>query len=90
VHGAREDVAPMDPADVEALGAMCARARPRRRVAGMARLRATGPGAALRAVLARLARAGFDRAAAVDLAPRGFPLRVAKVLVPGFRVSGLL
>jgi len=41
-------------------------------------------------VLGRLQRAGFDRAAALDLAPDGFPLRVAKVLVPGFRVSGLL
>jgi ribosomal protein S12 methylthiotransferase accessory factor len=87
VHGAREDAAPMDPADVEALYAMCARARPRRSAGAMARVDAP---ARLRAVLARLQRAGFDRAAAVDLAPAGFPLRVAKVLVPGFTVSGLL
>jgi ribosomal protein S12 methylthiotransferase accessory factor len=90
VHGAREDVAPMDRADVERLCAMFARARPRRTVRGMPSVRVAGAPAALRAALRRLRSAGFDRAAAVDLAPAGFPLRVAKVLVPGFRVSELL
>ena len=91
VHGAREDVAPMDPGDVDALRAMCARARPRRSARAVVKLPAVrGAAAGLRAVLGRLQRAGFDRAAALDLAPDGFPLRVAKVLVPGFRVSGLL
>jgi ribosomal protein S12 methylthiotransferase accessory factor len=80
----------MDPADAEALRALCERSRPRRRADGMPRLRANGAAAALAAVLRRLARAGFDRAAAIDLAPSGFPLRVARVLVPGFRVSELL
>jgi ribosomal protein S12 methylthiotransferase accessory factor len=86
VHGAREDVAPMDPAHVERLRAMCARSRPVRRASAMPRAGAGG----LEVVLGRLRRAGFERAAAIDLAPEGFPLRVAKVLVPGFTVSELL
>ena len=76
--------------DVERLCAMFAHARPRRTVRGMPSVRAGGAPAALRAVLRRVRRAGFDRAAVVDLAPAGLPLRVAKVLVPGFRVSELL
>jgi ribosomal protein S12 methylthiotransferase accessory factor len=90
IHGAREDVAAMGRREAAALRRMCERARPRRGAGSMPRLRARGPRAALRAVAARLARAGVRSAVAVDLAPPGFPLHVVKVVVPGFRVSELL
>ena len=44
----------------------------------------------VRLVLSRLRGAGFSSAAAVELAPKGFPLSIVKVLVPGLRVSELL
>lgn len=78
VHGAREDIAPMDRAEAAALRDACLRARRLSRP-----LRRTG-GDPLRA----LWRAGYRRAAVVELASS--PLRVVKVLVPGLLVSELL
>jgi ribosomal protein S12 methylthiotransferase accessory factor len=85
VHGARDDVRAMDPAEAAELLALCRGARARRRVPAAWRGR-PGLGAALEA----LSAAGHREALALDLAPEGFPLRVAKVLVPGLAVSGLL
>ncbi len=78
VHGAREDVSPMDRGDAAALREACLRIRGRRaRLSGR-------PGDVLR----RLWRAGFRRAAEVRLARA--PLFVVKVIVPGLAVSELL
>jgi ribosomal protein S12 methylthiotransferase accessory factor len=83
VHGAREDVAAQDRAAAAALRRWCERARARRSVRDLPRARGGIPVA-----LARLRRAGFPRAIAVDLAAA--PLHVVKVIVPGMRVSELL
>jgi ribosomal protein S12 methylthiotransferase accessory factor len=89
IHGAREDVAHGDRTAAAPLAAWCARARPTRRAAAMPDVRARSPGAGVRAVLARLARAGITGAAAVRLpVPPG--VHVVKVLVPGLAVSELL
>jgi ribosomal protein S12 methylthiotransferase accessory factor len=87
VHGARDDVAPLDPAAAAALRAACERARPTRDVPRPVR---EERGGAVPPLLRRLRAAGFRNAAALDLAPAGFPLRVAKVVLPGARLSGLL
>ena len=78
VHGAREDVSPMDRGDAAALRDACLRMHGRRsRLSGR-------PGDVLRS----LWRAGFRRAAEVVLARA--PLHVVKVIVPGLAVSELL
>ncbi len=89
IHGAREDVAFGDRHAAAALAGICARARARRSVARMPDARAGSAAEAVRLVLARLRRAGFRRAVAVDLAgPPG--IAVVKALVPGLLVSELL
>ncbi len=103
IHGAREDVASADGPGVERLRRACdlARARanlsagrnahPAEEVSGSLTL--ARPGSASRCVLAVLAclqRAGHARAVAVDLAPAGLGVHVAKVLVPGLLLSELL
>ncbi len=103
IHGAREDVAPADGPGVARLRRACDRARIRAAsaVPGRSRRgrRALGPPArgppgpdsrSVRAVLACLQRAGHTRALAVDLAPSGLGVHVAKVLVPGLLLSYLL
>ena len=78
VHGAREDVTPMDRGDAAALRDAALRIRGRRtRLSGR-------PGD----VLQRLWRKGFRRAAEVVLART--PLHVVKVIVPGLAVPELL
>jgi ribosomal protein S12 methylthiotransferase accessory factor len=104
VHGAREDVAPPDRAAAAELARACARSPALVDAAALERP-ATGakPAGALgrtaggnraedgvRLVLSRLRAAGFSSAAAAELAPKGFPLSIVKVLVPGLRVSELL
>jgi ribosomal protein S12 methylthiotransferase accessory factor len=79
VHGAREDVAPIDRAEALELARACRGVRK----AGRGR-----QGRAAKGPLAALRRAGFRRAAVVELAAE--PLHVVKVLVPGLRVSELL
>lgn len=89
IHGAREDVAVSDRHAVVPLRATLARAHARRDPALLPDVRAAAAPAAVRAVLLRLARAGFRRAVAVDLrAPAG--IVVVKVLVPGLLLSELL
>jgi ribosomal protein S12 methylthiotransferase accessory factor len=103
IHGAREDVVPADGPGVERLRRACDRARARAEVPAGKKPRpadeapgslAPGqPGSASRyvtAVLASLQRAGHARAVAVDLAPARLGVHVAKVLVPGLLLSGLL
>lgn len=101
IHGAREDVSPPDGPGVERLRRACDRARaraaergehPADRVPGsLAPARRAHPAErGVRAVLGRLRRAGHSRAVAVDLAPPGLGVHVAKVLVPGLLLSGLL
>jgi ribosomal protein S12 methylthiotransferase accessory factor len=90
IHGAREDVLHGDRGSAAPLVDLCAGARPRRAAGALPSGDGTGaPAAGVRAVLDRLAAAGFDRVAAVDLAaPEG--LHVVKVLVPGTLLSELL
>jgi ribosomal protein S12 methylthiotransferase accessory factor len=96
IHGAREDVQASDEQADEALIGACRRARARRRAQALPQLRsprdggAAGAAGAVREVLARFRAAGFERAAAFDLAPSGFALHVVKVVVPGMQVSELL
>jgi ribosomal protein S12 methylthiotransferase accessory factor len=104
VHGAREDIAPPDRGAAAELARACAGAPGLVDAAALERP-ATGakPSGALdpasagkraedgvRLVLSRLRAAGFSSAAAVELAPEGFPFSIVKVLVPGLRVSELL
>lgn len=74
IHGAREDVAPMDPAGAAKLLRACRAARPRR---------------ASRAPVRDLLSGLRGDAIVVDLGERG-GLRVVKVIAPGLRVSRLL
>lgn len=87
IHGAREDVAQAAREGVEPLCVACAGARPRRRADQLPAVRA---GAGVRGVLDRLAAAGHDRAAAVELAAASSGLSAVKVVVPGLLVSELL
>ena len=97
IHGAREDVAWGDRGAAAPLAALLSSRRPHRRASALPEVRAAGP-AAVREVLRRLARAGFDRGAVADLtAPGPSPRRgqgggvhVVKVLVPGLLLSELL
>lgn len=92
IHGAREDVAATDHEAALALAAACAEVRPRRGVEAMPDLSdaVSSPEEAVREVLTRLARAGFPRAAAVELDAPLPGLHVVRVVVPGLRVSELL
>jgi len=103
IHGAREDVASADGPGVERLRRACDLARARAEIPAGRKARPADdvpdslalvrPGSASRyvpAVLACLKRAGHARAVAVDLAPAGLGVHVAKVLVPGLLLSGLL
>ncbi len=90
IHGAREDVEPMDREAARLLRRWCEGVRPVRTAAGLARVRARGAAAAIAAVLRRLRRAGVREVAAIDLAIPGAGVHVVKVLVPGFRLSELL
>jgi ribosomal protein S12 methylthiotransferase accessory factor len=76
VHGAREDVAPADRASMRALRDSCERARPRRSLRQMPRVRN------LRAALRG------RRIAVVALARE--PLHVVKAVAPDLRLSELL
>ncbi len=92
IHGAREDVAATDHEAALALATACAEVRPRRTVDALPDLSETvsSPDEAVREVLTRLARAGFSRAAAVELEAPLPGLHVVRVVVPGLRVSELL
>jgi len=90
IHGAREDVEAMDPEAAARLRALCEGVRPRCRARHIPSLPARGPRQAVAAVLGRIRRAGFPHVAACRLTPSGHPVQVAKVLVPGFRISELL
>jgi ribosomal protein S12 methylthiotransferase accessory factor len=92
IHGAREDVVAADREAALALAAACAGVRPRRAVEAMPDLsdEVSSPEEAVREVLERLGRAGFPRAAAVELEAPLPGLHVVRVVVPGLRVSELL
>ena len=92
IHGAREDVAAADHEPALALAAACAEVRPRRTVEAMPDHSAavSSPEEAVREVLERLGRAGFSRAAVVELDAPLPGLHVVRVVVPGLRVSELL
>ncbi|MCE9666586.1 YcaO-like family protein [Myxococcus stipitatus] len=92
IHGAREDVASVDREAAREFGRACADVRARRKVEDMpdADGEARSAPRAVRAVLARLARAGFTRVAAVELESPVAELAVRKVVVPGMRISELL
>ncbi|WP_233261758.1 YcaO-like family protein [Vitiosangium sp. GDMCC 1.1324] len=92
IHGAREDVAATDHEAALALASACAAVRPRRAVESMPDLsdEVSSPDEAVREVLARLDRAGFSQAAAVELEAPLPGLHVVRVVVPGLRVSELL
>jgi len=87
IHGAREDVDAA--AERAAALELPERLRARRDAARMPDLVTRTPEAAVRAVLARLSRAGHRRVAVVPVdAPAGF--HVVRALVPGLRLSHLL
>lgn len=90
IHGAREDVAPMDPEAAALLHAFCREARPARRASRLPQQPSRGPRADLALVLSLLRRAGAASVLAVDLSPPGLGVHVARVLVPGFRLTELL
>jgi ribosomal protein S12 methylthiotransferase accessory factor len=88
IHGAREDVAPQDRGQAEALRQMC-------RVSAGASRRARGTASSRRRVsrqelLRRIFSDGFRSGAAVHLAGATDGAHVVKVVIPGLRVSGLL
>jgi len=96
IHGAREDVAWGDRGAAAPLAALLSSPRPARRASALPDLELAGP-SAVGHVLRRLARAGLDRGAVVDLAsPAPAPGRarrgvhVVKVIVPGLLLSELL
>ncbi|GEJ55330.1 YcaO-like family protein [Anaeromyxobacter diazotrophicus] len=102
IHGAREDVGPADRSGAERLRRACGRGgreadrdrggdldRDADRDRGGDRDTGQDRGS-VRALLAHLRRAGFDRAVAVELAPEALGVHVVKVLVPGFACSELL
>ncbi len=89
IQGAREDVALGDRRAAVALAELCTRARARHDAVRMPDVRERTARAGIRAVLARLRRAGLRRAVAVHLeGPPG--VAVVKVLVPGLLLSELL
>ncbi|WP_426750596.1 YcaO-like family protein [Myxococcus sp. Y35] len=93
IHGAREDVAAADREAARGFAEACAQVRPRRSVETMPDWGAHARGPAtrrVRQVLALLKRAGFERAAAVELEPPMDGLHVRRVVVPGMRISELL
>jgi thiazole/oxazole-forming peptide maturase SagD family component len=92
IHGAREDVASVDHEAALALASACAEVRPRRTVESMPDRsgEVSSPEEAVREVLTRLAKAGFSRAAAVELEAPLPGLHVVRVVVPGLLVSELL
>src|SRR5262249_47807759 len=75
IHGAREDVSPMDPADAATLLRACRAARPRQKPT--------------RPPVTDLLSGIRGDVIVVDLGERG-GLRVVKVIAPGLRVSRLL
>jgi ribosomal protein S12 methylthiotransferase accessory factor len=88
IHGAREDVARGDRHGAAPLARWCERARPARRASALPRLPAGSPAQGVRAVVARLRRAGLAPAAVRLDGPPG--LHVVRVVVPGLRLSELL
>ncbi|WNG35125.1 fatty acid-binding protein [Archangium violaceum] len=92
IHGAREDVAAVDYESALALASACAEVRPRRAVEAMPDRsdEVSSPEEAVREVLARLSKAGFSRAAAIELEAPLPGLHVVRVVVPGLLVSELL
>lgn len=92
IHGAREDVVETDREAALALAAACAEVRPRRTLEAMPDLSSevSSPEEAVERVVARLTRAGFSRAAVVELEAPLPGLHVVRVVVPGLRVSELL
>jgi ribosomal protein S12 methylthiotransferase accessory factor len=88
IHGAREDVAAGDRGAAEALRGLLEGARAARDPSHLPEVRAASPSAGVRAVVARLRRAGL-RPLAVDLqGPPG--VHVCRAVVPGLLLSELL
>jgi YcaO-like protein with predicted kinase domain len=92
IHGAREDVSPMDRSAARAFVAACVSARPKRHAEDMPDFSrdAASPGRGLRRALDQLRRAGFTQVAAVTLEAPVPGLHVRRVVVPGMRISELL
>lgn len=86
IHGAREDVAPMATLSVQLLRGALRSAGAIREVTEMPSPRARTADE----VFAILRAHGVSRAAAYDLTAPGLPVRVIRVIVPGFRISELL
>ncbi|MHB8419946.1 MAG: YcaO-like family protein [Myxococcales bacterium] len=87
IHGAREDVEPMDSRGLRLLRRAATTVRPLRQASSMP---SPPRGADTAWLLRRLRRAGHRRAAAFDLAPAGLRCAVIKVVVPSFQISRLL
>jgi len=89
IHGAREDVVPASPGDMERLVRRCREARPRRQAAAMPGLPAVSLRRAIAAVAGRLARRGSP-VVRVSLPAPAPGISVVKVLSPGLLRSELL
>ena len=90
IHGARDDVSAAHPEHARRLAALCSRAPARRDAARMPKQLARSAAQGVLRGLDALGRAGFRRAAAVDLAPPTLGIHIYKVAVPGLLVSELL
>ncbi len=87
IHGARDDVEPMEKGQVAILGTAAERLRPRRSADALLR---AAPRADLTWLLQRLWRAGHRRVAAFQLAPQELGCLVIKIVAPSLRLSELL
>jgi YcaO-like protein with predicted kinase domain len=92
IHGAREDVSPMDRSAARDFAEACGAVRPKRHVADMPDFSrdAASPARGLGRVLEQLRHAGFTQAAVVALDAPVPGLHVQRVIVPGMRISELL
>ncbi|MBI5067174.1 MAG: YcaO-like family protein [Deltaproteobacteria bacterium] len=90
IHGAREDVAPMDPEAAALLHAFCREARGARPASRLPHHPVRGARADLGRVLRLLRAAGIAQVPWVDLSPPGLGVCVVRVLVPGLRLTELL
>ncbi len=92
IHGAREDVSPVNRDAARGFAEVCAAARSKRRAEHLPDFssEASSPVRGLRRVLLQLRRTGFNQVAAVTLDAPTAGLNVMRVVVPGMRISELL
>jgi ribosomal protein S12 methylthiotransferase accessory factor len=85
VHGAREDIQPGNHREARTLKRFCDAVAPR--ASAPPSLKTKRP---VQAVLRKLREGGHREIASVELGPQDEALRIMKVIIPSFVVSGLL